>query len=195
MSSQATIYRCKRLVDSNIPVTIPARGLPPLGNCFSKQLWVITYDSYICIIMSHKLWLIIYDCTMSLVMKQLKKLIMNWVNARCHLKKISAIGQPRASLSWTVGLRDERTRKLFENMFANLFLFANKNRTRTWKIFDIENKNRTRTKNIEVKNTVLWVGKNISQNHFQAHFRLDCMRITVTVDRLLIHKIPLNSKK
>ena len=54
--------------------------------------------------------------------------------------------------------RDERTRKLFENMFENLFLFANKNRTRTLKIFYIENKNRTRTKNIEVKNTVLRIG-------------------------------------
>ena len=43
--------------------------------------------------------------------------------------------------------RDERTRKLFENMFANLFLFANKNRT--WKNFDIENKNRTRTKTLK----------------------------------------------
>ena len=32
---------------------------------------------------------------------------------------------------------------------------------------EIENKNRTRTKNIEVKNTVLCVGKNISQTHFR----------------------------
>ena len=41
-----------------------------------------------------------------------------------------------------VRVRDERTRILFGNMFSN------KNRTRTWKIFEIENKNRTRTKNI-----------------------------------------------
>ena len=36
MSSENVIYRCKRKVDSNIPVTIPVRGLPPLGNCFIK---------------------------------------------------------------------------------------------------------------------------------------------------------------
>ena len=70
--------------------------------------------------------------------------------------------------------RDERTRKLFENMFANIFLFPNKTRTRTWKIFDIENKNRTRTEKIQVKNTVLNIGKNnTSQTHFQTDFCLD----------------------
>ena len=62
------------------------------------------------------------------------------------------------TILFDIQIRDERTRKLFENMFENLFLFANKNRTRTLKIFDIENKNRTRTKNIEVKNTVLRIG-------------------------------------
>ena len=41
---------------------------------------------------------------------------------------------------------NERTRKLFVNMFANLFLFANKNRTRTKNILDTANENRTRTK-------------------------------------------------
>ena len=34
MSSKTIIYRCKRKVDSNIPVTIPVRGLPPLGKRF-----------------------------------------------------------------------------------------------------------------------------------------------------------------
>ena len=37
---------------------------------------------------------------------------------------------------------------LFENLFANLFLFENENRTRTKKFLIFANKNRTRTKNI-----------------------------------------------
>ena len=37
---------------------------------------------------------------------------------------------------------------LFENLFANLFLFENENRTRTKKNLIFANKNRTRTKNI-----------------------------------------------
>ena len=47
--------------------------------------------------------------------------------------------------------RDERTRKLFENMFAEntnikSFDIENKNRTRTKSILNTENENRTRTK-------------------------------------------------
>ena len=55
--------------------------------------------------------------------------------------------------------RDERTRILFGNMFANMFLFSNKNRTRTRKTINIENKNRTRTeqepKNMRVFSSLL----------------------------------------
>ena len=38
---------------------------------------------------------------------------------------------------WT---RNERTRELFQNMFANLFLFSNKNRTGTKNISNTEKK-------------------------------------------------------
>ena len=55
-----------------------------------------------------------------------------------------------------VGTRDERTRILFGNMFANMFLFSNKNRTRTRKTFNIENKNRTRTEKISNSKTLFF---------------------------------------
>ena len=38
--------------------------------------------------------------------------------------------------------RDERTRKSFEKMFTKLFLFSNKNRTRTQNILNTENENK-----------------------------------------------------
>ena len=41
---------------------------------------------------------------MNLKIKQTKKLIMSWGNARCHPKKKSVNGQPRALLNLIVGL-------------------------------------------------------------------------------------------
>ena len=41
---------------------------------------------------------------MNLKIKQIKKLVMSWANAHCHLKKPSVNGQPRALLNLTVGL-------------------------------------------------------------------------------------------
>ena len=53
-----------------------------------------------------------------------------WNHARQVNSEKSTESRP-PSFTLIHAIRDERTRKLFENMFANLFLFANKNRTRT----------------------------------------------------------------
>ena len=62
---------------------------------------------------------------------------------------IMGLAYPRKNeKSERVQARDERTLSLFENMSANLFLFSNKNRTRTKILLFSANKNITGTKNI-----------------------------------------------
>ena len=92
-------------------------------------------------------WIVILDVDMTsskqysspISNQKLSKLLFLPKRSWLPLTKTPVIQAPsslvasNSKTSFAISIRDERTRILFGNMFANMFLFSNKNRTRTRK--------------------------------------------------------------